>query len=398
MRVFAADKLAQFRDAPLYYGWLNAKTFFNVLAHIPPPEPNPDAPSPMPPFPWNKVLGASGLTGLKSASFSYRESHDGSQLNFYFAVPESERQGIFKMMAAAPKDANPPAFVPADAVKFWRWRVDGQKDWAALEKMLSDISPAWLNSLNAAISMANASAQQKDPSFDFAKISSATSATILSATKRRRRHVPRGFEQRPVHLPVCRGESRPGAAGRQNVSALTCCRRKTRPRRAIFWARKFTPSPCARARPSAPRSLYCAASGGYVALTTDVSMLENYLRSAGSKVKPLRETAGLADAAQHVGGAGSGLFGYENQSEIMRAALTLLKNSATDSPAIGAAVSGPCRLPRREKSSVTGWISRCCRTTTRCPNTFIFLSAGGNVTADGLAFKIFAPRPPQMVK
>ena len=29
--VFAADKLAQFRDSPLYYGWFNAKTFFTVL-------------------------------------------------------------------------------------------------------------------------------------------------------------------------------------------------------------------------------------------------------------------------------------------------------------------------------------------------------------------------------
>ena len=129
--------MSQFRDAPLYYGWFNAKTLFDVLAHIPPPEPNPEAPSPVPPIPWDKILGASGLTGLKSASFSYRESHDGSQVDFYLAAPEADRQGIFKIIAAAPKDANPPAFVPADAVKFWRWRVDGQKSWATLQKMLA---------------------------------------------------------------------------------------------------------------------------------------------------------------------------------------------------------------------------------------------------------------------
>ena len=68
--IFAADKLAQFRDSPLYYGWFNAKTFFTVLAHIPQPEPNPDAPSPMPQIPWNKSLAASGAMGLKSASFA----------------------------------------------------------------------------------------------------------------------------------------------------------------------------------------------------------------------------------------------------------------------------------------------------------------------------------------
>ena len=47
-------------------------------------------------------------------------------------------------------------------------------------------------------------------------------------------------------------------------------------------------------------------------------MLEAYLRSADSKARPLRETAGLADAAQHVGGAGNGLFTYQNQREVMR--------------------------------------------------------------------------------
>ena len=90
-------------------------------------------------------------------------------MDFYLSVPEADRTGLFKMIAAAPKDATAPAFVPADAVKFWRWRVDGQKDWAALETMLGDISPAALSSLNAAIAMANASAQQKDPSFDIRK-------------------------------------------------------------------------------------------------------------------------------------------------------------------------------------------------------------------------------------
>ena len=38
--VFAADKPAQFRDSPLYYGWFNAKTFFSVIAQIPQPDPN----------------------------------------------------------------------------------------------------------------------------------------------------------------------------------------------------------------------------------------------------------------------------------------------------------------------------------------------------------------------
>jgi hypothetical protein len=59
----------------------------------------------MPQIPWDKILDASGLMGLKSASFAYRESHDGSQVDFFIAAPEPGRQGLFKMIAAAPKDA-----------------------------------------------------------------------------------------------------------------------------------------------------------------------------------------------------------------------------------------------------------------------------------------------------
>ena len=43
--IFAADKLSQFRDAPLYYGWFNAKTLFNVLAHAPQAPESPTRPA-----------------------------------------------------------------------------------------------------------------------------------------------------------------------------------------------------------------------------------------------------------------------------------------------------------------------------------------------------------------
>src|SRR5207248_1578244 len=57
-----------------------------------------------------------------------------------------------------------------------------------------------------------------------------------------------------------------------------------------------------------------AASGGYVALSGDVGILEEFLRSNETKAKPLGETAGLNLAAQKVGGMGTGLFGFNNQN------------------------------------------------------------------------------------
>ncbi len=395
--LFAADRLAQFRDAPLYYGWLNAKTLFDVLVHITPPELNPEAPSPAPPIPWDKILGASGLTGLKSASFSYRESHDGSQLNFYLAVPEAGRQGIFKIVAAAPKDANPPAFVPADAVKFWRWRVDGQKSWAALEKMLSDISPAWLDSLNSAISIANATAQQKDPNFDVRKnLIGNLGDDWISYQKAPAGKTPADLSSAPSLFLFAALHPDQAVLAIKNVASLTSSQENA-PAPRDFLGHKIYTIALRSPRPSAPRSLYCAASGGYVAFTTDVSMMEAYLRSANSKARTLRETAGFASAAQHVGGAGNGLFAYEEQRAVMREAITALKNSSTDNPAAGGA-NASSALPFASPEKIfSEWMDfSLLPDFDKVSKYFYFSVTGGSVTADGLSFKVFAPRPPQL--
>src|ERR1039457_4720447 len=76
--VFAADKLAQFRDNPEYYGWFNGKGFFDLISQLPADSGGADSPSLMASMSAAKIFGALGLTGLKSASFALRESHDGS--------------------------------------------------------------------------------------------------------------------------------------------------------------------------------------------------------------------------------------------------------------------------------------------------------------------------------
>jgi len=394
--LFAADRLAQFRDAPLYYGWFNAKTVFDVLVHIAPPEPNPEAPSPVPPTPWDKILAASGLTGLKSASFSYRESHDGSRLDFYVSVPEAQRQGVFKMIAAAPKDANPPAFVPADTVKFLRWRVDGQKSWATLEKMLADISPVWSGSLNSVISIANATARQKDPNFDVRKnLIGNLGDDWISYQKAPADKTLAGLNSAPSLFLFAALNPDQAVLAIKNVAALSASQENAPPPRQFSGRTIYTialPS-----RPSAPRSLYCASSGGYIALTTDVSMIETYLRSADSKDRPLREIAGFADAAQRVGGAGHGLFNYQNQCEIMRVAFTALKNNPPGSPAAADATAFGS-LPVVSPGKIFGgWMDfSLLPEYDKVSKYFYFSVTSGSITTDGFSFKVFAPRPPQL--
>jgi len=393
--LFAADRLAQFRDGPLYFGWLNGKILFDVLAHIPPPEDNPDAPSPVPPIPWDKIFGASGLTGLKSVSFSYRQSHDGAQADIYLSVPEADRQGIFKMIAAAPKDANPPPFVSADAVKFWRWRMDGQKAWATLQKMLVDISPGTLNGLNSVISIANATAQQKDPGFDVRKdLMGNLGDDWISYQKAPAGNTLADLDSAPSLFLFAAVNPDQATLAIKNVASLSSGQQTVTPPRQ-FMGRTIYTIPLPSRRAGSPRSLYCTTSGGYVALTTDVSMVEAFLRSSDTKARPLRETAGFADAAQHVGGAGNGLFSYENQRESLRVIFAALKNSPPDSSR-SANVFGS--LPFGAPGNIFGdWMDfSLLPDFDKVAKYFYFTVSGGSVTADGMAFKIFAPRPPQL--
>ncbi|MEI6194459.1 MAG: hypothetical protein WCS42_09020, partial [Verrucomicrobiota bacterium] len=84
---FAADKPAQFRDAPLYYGWFNGDKVFTLLAQSAADTGDAATPSFMPKFSPAKVIGAIGLGGLKSASFAMRENRDGSALTLHITAP-----------------------------------------------------------------------------------------------------------------------------------------------------------------------------------------------------------------------------------------------------------------------------------------------------------------------
>src|SRR6185312_11975993 len=74
-----------------------------------------------------------------------------------------------------------------------------------------------------------------------------------------------------------------------------------------------------------------------VAVSSDASMIEEYLRSSDSQQKALRETAGLTDAIAKAGGASTGILGYENQTETTRVVFEALKNSSSTNNQMGAA-------------------------------------------------------------
>lgn len=390
---FAADQLSQFHGAPLYYGWFNAKTFFNVLSQV---QPSQDSGTFQ--LPWDKILLASGLEGLKSVSFTYRQSPDGAMAEFYADAPESTRQGLLKILAAEPRNANPPPFVPADAIKFWRWRIDGQKSWAELQRTLTAISPTALDSFNFIIQTANATAQQQDPSFDLRKnLIGNLGDDWMSYAKAPTDNTLAALNAEPWLFLFAANNPDQAVLAIKIVAGLTS--QGNGPQTRDFLGRKIYTIPLpvapgmAGAVPASTRSLYCTASGGYVAVTMDVSMIENFLRSDDGKTKPLSQVPGLADAAQHVGGMDNGLFGYQNQRESARALFAILKNDPTvSSSSLNPLASLPFASGGNPFHDLMDF--------TLLPDYdqvskyFNFSVYGGSATSQGLDFKFYTPRPP----
>jgi hypothetical protein len=389
--VFSADKVSQLRNSPLYYGWFNAKTLFSTLASLPDPEPNPEAPTMMPQISVKTMLNASGLMGLKSASLSYRETHEGDQMNLFLNAPDSTREGLLKILSAAQKDASPPPFVPADAVKFSRWRLNFQNSWDDLMKMLGNLSPSYLAMLNGGIDTANALAQQKDPDFDLRKnLIGNLGDDFISYQK-----APAGKSAADLNNPpsiFLVGSPNPDRVVLALNSVTVLFGGAGGPPPRDFMGRKiYTMNlPGRRATTGAPvtAALYCAAANGYVAFSSDSAMIEEFLRSSDGKTQPLRATPGLMDAAQRVGGTGTGLFGWQNQRNAMRPLFSAFKNAAGDG-----STATPMMLP----PAFRDWMDFSLLPDYDSVSKYFYFSVfGGSATPDGISLQLFAPRPPQL--
>ena len=147
-----------------------------------------------------------------------------------------------------------------------------------------------------------------------------------------------------------------------------------------------------------PQILSYAASGGYVAFSSDAGLVEEYLRSSEGQRTALREAPGLADASQKVTGPGSSLFGYENQVETIRTMFEALRKSPSpQAAAIGGATS---LLPSGLNVPATVQSVKGLMDFSLLPNFdsiakyFYFTVYGGSASVDGLSLKVFAPVPP----
>ena len=326
LAAYQASQQALFRDAP-FYGWVNVKAIVDTLARKSAEAKPPEVPDPFETLKPEKLISATGLASCRTLAFTLQDSSEGASVQLFLSVPEAARQGLFQILAGAAKEAGPPPFVPADAVHFLRWRLDGAKTWATLEKMLNELSPQALSAVNLILDTANARAKLTDPGFDLKKTLLANLGDdIISYERAPRGNTPADLQSPPSLFLL--GSPNPEQLAVALKRLFVIFPQGDAPAEREFLGRKIFSVPVppmpfplpAPARPDRARTLSCAASGSYVAMSTDTALLEEYLRSSESQAKPLREKPGLLEAAQKVGGMGTGLFGYENEADTMRAA------------------------------------------------------------------------------
>jgi hypothetical protein len=382
---------------------VNMKAFADILCRKPAEKAEPDAADPFDVIPPEKLLNFTGLASVKTLALSLQASGEGIQFQLSVAAPEASRQGLVKVLSGEAKETSPPPFVPADAVRFQRWRLDGQKTWAALEKMLTEASSQAVSTLNWILETAGARAKDKDPGFDLKKMLVTNLGDDIVTYEK----APRGESLVELKSPptiMLLSSPNPEQLSAALKSLFVIFPQGDTLSEREFLGRKIASVPMPPTSlfsmsppdPGPPATLYFAASGGYVALSTDTILLEEYLRSAESQGKSLRERSGMGEAVEKTGGVGACMFGYDNQVESMRTVFEAIKKgpaSAANPNSLGLFPGLP-GLGGVDKH-FRGWMDfSLLPPFEKVASYFYFTAYAETVNVDGLTFKYFAPVPP----
>lgn len=325
-----------FRDS-IAHGWVNVKPIFAKLLQFA-NEQKAEAEPGMPSMSMDKILPALGFSSIESVGGKLGGGSDGSLVEFLVGAPEGQREGIVKLLTLEKKDSAPPGFVPADVTKFQRTRIDSQKAWATLEAMINKIDPSIAGLLQLMLSSAG---KDQDPDFDLKKnLIGNLGDDFIQYEKPPKSTKPEDLAVAPSLTLI----GSPNAA--QLLDALRMITSLLPPplssaplkEREFLGKKIYSMSIAPMVLPegvegegpgAAPaqkgQTFSFASSSGYVAFSTDDTLLEEFLRSGENPPKPLRSVAGLAEAAQKAGGMENGFFSYENQVESLRITMEAMK-------------------------------------------------------------------------
>lgn len=395
---FSADYQSFFREADVF-GWIHASPLIEVViqaatAGASGAEAGAFAPRP------DKLITALGLRGLKTLAFGIRETTEGSFVDLNLAAPAAERKGLLRFLATEAKTAGAPAFVPADAVGFWRWRLDGQKLWASLEATLEEIQPGLVAGV---VGFLDATMKEKEPSFDFKRNFIANLGDDLVGYQKAPRSLePKALANQPALVMI----------GSANADQLLGALRQALPllpepfsttplkEREFLGRRIYSLSLGEGSGSDAVAEFHFSTSGGYALLANEPAIVEEYLRSSEVRPKPLSGTPGLAEAAQKIGGTETGLFGFQNDLEQLKPYWQALRANpglffdvaAAQNPDVEGLLGGD----RSEiEKAIADWADfKLLPEFEKVARYFHFTIYAGQTSSAGYTLRTFSPLPP----
>lgn len=323
---FQSSESAWFRQA-MAYGWMHVSPMYTLASQKlgESPSEGADAMGVDP----QAALKAVGLGGLKTISVAWNVDSAGSGATISMAIPEAQRTGIFKMLSASTKDSGPSPFIPADVIKFQRWRLDGQKLWATMEETLAAVSPQ----LNGFVQMMVAQAgKDKDPAFDLKKgLVANLGDDIITYSKAPTGNTMEDLSNPPTLMLVGSPNGEGLSAAMKSAAGAFGAGSGEESKDREFNGKKVRSLRMPATPGKKDSKMEMASSAGYLAMSTTPSMLEEFLRSVDGTPRSLKENAAISEAAQKVGGMGTGMFGYENQRESMRSQWEFLRSGGLES-------------------------------------------------------------------
>ena len=341
---------------------------------------------------FGEVVGALGINGLGTFAMAYSERPSGAHYELFIGLPKANRKGLFSLLETKQADASPPPFVPSNVGGFLRWRLNMDAAWKNLEKLLLELSPDVANMVEFTVGLLG---KDKDSNFDFKKSflnnfgddlilyqmppkSSALNdigagPIVVLVKSPNPDELIKGIGAVPGILPPPLNEAAmlPRRLGDHTVYSF-----------------ELAEFPDPSTGELVKMELLLAARDGYMAVSTDADLLQMFLD--GKTMGSLAKRDGLATAATSVGGMDSGIFGYQNDRDMVLSTIDTLRDNTDQFDMILSMIP----MDDLGEVSLGEWLDfSLLPTGSKIAKYFDFTVYGAETNDRGISLKMFSPRP-----
>ena len=341
---------------------------------------------------FGEVVSALGINGLGTFAMAYSERPSGAHYELFIGLPKAKRKGLFGLLETKRADASPPPFVPANVGGFLRWRLDMDAAWKNLDKLLLELSPDVANMVEFTVGLLG---KDKDANFDFRKsfLNNFGDDLILYQMPPKGTAL-NGIGAGPIVVLVKSpnpDELIKGIGAVPGILPPPLNETAMLPRRLgdhTVYSFELAEFPDPSTGELVKMELLLAARDGYMAVATDTDLLQMFLdgKTSGS----LAKRDGLATAAASVGGMDSGIFGYQNDRNMVLNTMDTLRDNADQFDMILSMIP----TDGFGEVSLSEWLDfSLLPTGSKIVKYFDFTVYGTETDDRGISLKTFSPRP-----